>query len=130
MRDAVCVGGRKCCEDSLRKRLMLVRREVLGPRYALSLAEPSAFSGEHFVVELKDFFVLPQLPHIFSHVDVAPPGSDAVLPVLMSAIVRAVDEHGDLMRMAIASPGVQLHPCIRLYSGQVGAPVFSARLGS
>lgn len=32
-------------------------------------------------------------------------GSDAIFPVLMSAIVRAVDEHGDLMRMAIASPG-------------------------
>lgn len=32
-------------------------------------------------------------------------GNDEVFPVVMAAIVAAVDEHGDLMRMAIASPG-------------------------
>ena len=32
-------------------------------------------------------------------------GSPSVFAVIMSAIVRAVDKHGDLMRMAIASPG-------------------------
>jgi glutamine synthetase len=32
-------------------------------------------------------------------------GNDLAFPVVMAAIVAAVDEHGDLMRMAIASPG-------------------------
>mmetsp|Transcript_53551 Transcript_53551/g.81248 ORF Transcript_53551/g.81248 Transcript_53551/m.81248 type:complete len:709 (+) Transcript_53551:88-2214(+) len=32
-------------------------------------------------------------------------GNEAAFPVIMAAIVAAVDEHGDLMRMAIASPG-------------------------
>jgi len=31
--------------------------------------------------------------------------NDAAFPVVMAAIVAAVDEHGDLMRMSIASPG-------------------------
>jgi glutamine synthetase len=32
-------------------------------------------------------------------------GSSEVFPVVMAAIIKAIDEHGDLMRMAIASPG-------------------------
>jgi len=32
-------------------------------------------------------------------------GSHEIFPVLMAGIVRAIDLHGDLMRMAIASPG-------------------------
>ena len=32
-------------------------------------------------------------------------GSSEIFPVVMAAIIKAVDEHGDLMRMAIASPG-------------------------
>lgn len=32
-------------------------------------------------------------------------GSDEIFPVVMAAIVKAVSEHGDLMRMAIACPG-------------------------
>ena len=32
-------------------------------------------------------------------------GSTEIFPVVMAAIVKAVDQHGDLMRMAIASPG-------------------------
>ncbi|KAJ8600195.1 hypothetical protein CTAYLR_001984 [Chrysophaeum taylorii] len=32
-------------------------------------------------------------------------GSSEIFPVVMAAIISAVDEHGDLMRMAIASPG-------------------------
>jgi glutamine synthetase len=32
-------------------------------------------------------------------------GSCEVFPVVMAAIVQAVDQYGDLMRMAIASPG-------------------------
>ena len=32
-------------------------------------------------------------------------GSSEIFPIIMAAIVKAVDEHGDLMRMAIASPG-------------------------
>uniref|UniRef100_A0A7S2YKW1 GS catalytic domain-containing protein n=1 Tax=Entomoneis paludosa TaxID=265537 RepID=A0A7S2YKW1_9STRA len=32
-------------------------------------------------------------------------GNDTSFPVIMAAVIAAVDEHGDLMRMAIASPG-------------------------
>jgi glutamine synthetase len=32
-------------------------------------------------------------------------GSTAIFPVIMAAVVKAVDEYGDLMRMAIACPG-------------------------
>ena len=32
-------------------------------------------------------------------------GSDAIFPVIMSAIVKAVNDNGDLMRLAISSPG-------------------------
>jgi len=32
-------------------------------------------------------------------------GNDLAFPVVMAAVVAAIDEHGDLMRMAIASPG-------------------------
>ena len=73
--DACCVGGRKCCDESLRVRLMLLRRDVLSPRFGLAQREEGAFESEHFAVELKDFFDMRQLPHIFSHVDVAAPGS-------------------------------------------------------
>lgn len=36
---------------------------------------------------------------------IAATGNDHAFPVIMAAIIAAVDEHGDLMRMAIASPG-------------------------
>jgi glutamine synthetase len=32
-------------------------------------------------------------------------GNNMVFPIVMSAIIKAVQEHGDLMRLAIASPG-------------------------
>lgn len=32
-------------------------------------------------------------------------GNDLAFPVIMAAVVAALDEHGDLMRMSIASPG-------------------------
>merc|ERR1719453_1712115 len=32
-------------------------------------------------------------------------GSADIFPVIMAAIVKAVDQHGDLLRMSIASPG-------------------------
>ncbi len=32
-------------------------------------------------------------------------GNDMAFPIIMSAVVSAIDEHGDLMRMAISSPG-------------------------
>ena len=32
-------------------------------------------------------------------------GSSEIFPVLMAAIVKAIDQNGDLMRMAIATPG-------------------------
>lgn len=73
--DACRVAGRALCDEPLRERLMAVRREVLSPRYKLAATEPSAFADEPFTVELKDFFELGHLPHIFSHVATAPPDS-------------------------------------------------------
>eukprot|EP00617_Octactis_speculum_P017795 CAMPEP_0185753180 /NCGR_PEP_ID=MMETSP1174-20130828/11904_1 /TAXON_ID=35687 /ORGANISM="Dictyocha speculum, Strain CCMP1381" /LENGTH=694 /DNA_ID=CAMNT_0028430903 /DNA_START=80 /DNA_END=2164 /DNA_ORIENTATION=- len=32
-------------------------------------------------------------------------GSDEIFPVVMAALVKAIDQHGDLMRLSIASPG-------------------------
>jgi glutamine synthetase len=32
-------------------------------------------------------------------------GSTEIFPVIMAAIVKAVDENGDLLRMAVATPG-------------------------
>lgn len=32
-------------------------------------------------------------------------GNDMAFPIIMAAVVSAIDEHGDLMRMAISSPG-------------------------
>jgi len=32
-------------------------------------------------------------------------GNDMAFPVIMAAVISAIDEHGDLMRMAISSPG-------------------------
>ncbi|GFH60457.1 glutamine synthetase type III [Chaetoceros tenuissimus] len=32
-------------------------------------------------------------------------GNEMAFPIIMAAVVAAIDEHGDLMRMAIASPG-------------------------
>ena len=32
-------------------------------------------------------------------------GNEMAFPIIMAAVVSAIDEHGDLMRMAIASPG-------------------------
>ena len=57
-------------------RLMRMRREVLGPRFALAASLPSAFRDEPFTVEQKDFFAVGQLPHIFSHVAIAPADAD------------------------------------------------------
>ena len=73
--DACRVAGKACCDEPLRERLMAVRREVLGPRYKLAATDPNAFADEIFTVDLKDFFDLPALPHIFSHVQTAPPDS-------------------------------------------------------
>jgi glutamine synthetase len=36
---------------------------------------------------------------------IAASGNDAAFPVVMAAIIAAVDEHGDLMRLSISSPG-------------------------
>ena len=77
--DACRVAGRPVCDEPLRTRLMHLRREVLGPRFVLSQTQPAAFDAEPFTVELKDFFAVPQLPHIFSRVQPAPPNSDGLL---------------------------------------------------
>jgi len=66
--DACCVRGKPLMELELRHRLLWCRREVLGPRYRAA-DEGHAFEGEPFTVEMKDFFSLPQLPHIFQHVE-------------------------------------------------------------
>ena len=44
-------------DDPLPLRLLRVRREVLGPRFAAAAAGHD-FGGEEFAVELKDFFAL------------------------------------------------------------------------
>lgn len=74
--DACRVAGRALCDEPLRTRLMALRREVLTPRYRLAKTNPSAFAGDPFTLEQKDFFVLPQLPHIFSRVQTAEPGAN------------------------------------------------------
>ena len=74
--DACRVAGKACCDEPLRLRFMAMRREVLSPRFILSQTEPQAFADEPFTVELKDFFALPQLPHIFSRVSQAPPDAN------------------------------------------------------
>ena len=65
--DACCVHGRNVLPEPLPIRLMLLRREVLGPRFAAAQAGHS-FEGEPFIVEQKDFFSMPQLPSIFAQV--------------------------------------------------------------
>ena len=66
--DATCVCGRSLMREPLPLRLMAVRREVLGPRFAAIGAGELDAAADPFGVELKDFFQLSQLPHIFAHV--------------------------------------------------------------
>lgn len=73
--DACRVGNKAVCDAPLRTRLMALRREVLTPRYQLAASDPTACAGEPFTVELKDFFHVKQLPHIFSRVETGPPDS-------------------------------------------------------
>ena len=77
--DACRVAGKACCDEPLHTRLMALRREVLSPRYKLSMTEPSSFDGEPFTVELKDFFELGHLPHIFKHVNAMPHNAEGLL---------------------------------------------------
>ena len=65
--DACCVNGRNVLAEPLPIRLMLLRREVLGPRFHAAQTDHD-FSGEPFLVELKDFFAMKQLPSIFASV--------------------------------------------------------------
>lgn len=74
--DACHVAGKPCCDEPINVRLMRLRREVLGPRYALSVEDPATMADEPFTVEQKDFFSVRQLPHIFSRVQTAAPGSN------------------------------------------------------
>ena len=68
--DACCVDGRNLLSEPLPTRLMVMRREVLAPRFAAARAGDGGadFEGEPFVIEQKDFFALPQLPAIFGQV--------------------------------------------------------------
>lgn len=52
-------------------------------------------------------------------------GNDTAFPIVMAAIISAVDEHGDLMRMAIASPGNDF----RLGACEAPPAIVSAYLG-
>jgi glutamine synthetase len=52
-------------------------------------------------------------------------GSGEIFPVIMAAIVSAVDKHGDLMRMAISSPGNDF----RLGACEAPPAIVSAYLG-
>ena len=74
--DACRVAGRAVCDEPLRLRLMALRRDVLTPRFRLAKADPSAFAGDIFTLEMKDMFVLPQLPHLFSKVSQAEPDAN------------------------------------------------------
>eukprot|EP00747_Dinoflagellata_sp_TGD_P154690 gnl/TRDRNA2_/TRDRNA2_177519_c0_seq1.p1 gnl/TRDRNA2_/TRDRNA2_177519_c0~~gnl/TRDRNA2_/TRDRNA2_177519_c0_seq1.p1 ORF type:complete len:709 (-),score=155.72 gnl/TRDRNA2_/TRDRNA2_177519_c0_seq1:198-2324(-) len=53
-------------------------------------------------------------------------GNDQIFPVIMAALVSAVDKHGDLMRMAIASPGNDF----RLGACEAPPAIVSAYLGT
>ena len=48
-----------------------------------------------------------------------------IFPVLMAALVKALDQHGDLLRMAIASPGNDF----RLGACEAPPAIMSAFLG-
>jgi len=52
-------------------------------------------------------------------------GNDQIFPVIMAAIVKAVNDNGDLMRMAIASPGNDF----RLGACEAPPAIISAYLG-
>tara|TARA_B100000524_G_scaffold61636_1_gene28491 strand:- start:1811 stop:3022 length:1212 start_codon:yes stop_codon:yes gene_type:complete len=65
--DACAVAGTTLVQSPLTRRLLWLRREVLAPRHSASAAGHD-FSGELFAVEQKDFFGIPQLPHIFQHI--------------------------------------------------------------
>ncbi len=81
--DACRVAGRSVMGEPLRTRLLAARRDVLLPRFTLAAggagesgeAAAHDFDAEPFGLELKDFFAMPQLPHIFSHVAPASAGS-------------------------------------------------------
>jgi len=65
--DACVVGGVCLMDKALPLRLMALRREVLGPRYAAEAAGYD-FGAEPFGCDQKDFFSVAQLPDLFTHV--------------------------------------------------------------
>lgn len=82
--------------------------EEVAPRYGLAaLLQEKPFdgvngSGKHNNWSLATECDLHLLePKVIN----AASGNDDAFPVIMAAVVAAVDEYGDLMRMAIASPG-------------------------
>ena len=94
--DACCVCGACVTAQPLTHRLMLARREVLAPRYAAAVSGSHSFSDEPFLVELKDMFSVPQLPHIFTHVQsreqmvLLLPLSPLVLPARLTVTEKLV----------------------------------------
>jgi hypothetical protein len=102
--DACRVAGRAVCDEPLRLRLMALRRDVLTPRFQLALSEPSALANDIFTLEMKDMFVLPQLPHIFSKVSQAEPDA---------SILYAFED--PLRRLSHGNDGIIFTPAIDPY---------------
>ena len=104
--DACCVDGRNLLSEPLPTRLMVMRREVLAPRFAAAQAGGggAGYEGEPFVIEPKDFFALPQLPAI---------GTTFLKrqKALVVAAERAVAKQERAAREALATP--QFHACGR-----------------
>ncbi len=89
--DVCVIDGENIMAQPLPPRLMRMRRDVLGPRYAAAAAGHD-FSAELFRLEAKDFFSTEQLPHIFRHV--APAGDGAEWLYGYADPLRAL-EHGN-----------------------------------
>ena len=53
-------------------------------------------------------------------------GSNEIFPVIMAAVIKALDEYGDLMRMAIATPGNDF----RLGACEAPPAIFTTYLGA
>ena len=101
--------------------------EVAAPHGMVTLLQEKPFvnvkgSGEHY------FWPIGSLDGVnLLNVDqtVMAYGSSDISPVIMSALVAAVDTHGDLMRIAIASPGND----IRLGACEAPPAIVSTYLG-
>ena len=76
--DACAVGGKALTQQPLPIRLLHARRELLAPRYR-AMHEGHDFSSEPFPIELKDFFEMGALEHIFEQVSTGEAAGDGLL---------------------------------------------------